>query len=105
MCPQVNSAEQAEAWASALHYGPAGSRGIAFFHRGARFGTDPSRSRRPRADAGDRADRVAEAVEAVEEIAAIDGIDVLFVGPSDLSYSMGMFREFDDPSSASRSSA
>ena len=38
-----------------------------------------------------------EAVEAVEEIAAIDGIDVLFVGPSDLSYSMGRFREFDDP--------
>ena len=38
-----------------------------------------------------------EAVEAVEEIAAVDGIDVLFVGPSDLSYSMGMFREFDDP--------
>ena len=25
------------------------------------------------------------------------GIDVLFVGPSDLSYSMGMFREFDHP--------
>jgi 4-hydroxy-2-oxoheptanedioate aldolase len=27
----------------------------------------------------------------------VDGIDVLFVGPSDLSYSMGMFREFDRP--------
>ena len=40
MCPQINSAEQAEAWASALHYGPAGSRVIAFFHRGARFGTE-----------------------------------------------------------------
>src|SRR3954466_6928899 len=29
MCPQINSREQAEAWASALHYGPHGSRGIA----------------------------------------------------------------------------
>ena len=38
-----------------------------------------------------------EAVEAVEEIAAVDGVDVLFVGPSDLSYSMGMFRQFEDP--------
>src|SRR6202008_11392 len=38
-----------------------------------------------------------EAVEAVEEIAAVDGIDVLFIGPSDLSYSMGKFRQFDDP--------
>lgn len=41
MCPQVNSAAQAEAWAAALHYGPAGNRGIALFHRGARYGTDP----------------------------------------------------------------
>lgn len=31
----------------------------------------------------------AEAVERCEEIAAIDGIDVLFVGTSDLSFSMG----------------
>src|SRR3954449_1098857 len=98
MCPQVNSAGQAEAWASALHYGPAGSRGIAFFHRGARFGTDPD----PIATARARTLGVAQiespdAVEAVEEIAALEGIDVLFVGPSDLSYSMGIFREFENP--------
>jgi 2-keto-3-deoxy-L-rhamnonate aldolase RhmA len=33
----------------------------------------------------------------VEEIAAVEGIDVLFVGPSDLSYAMGRFKQFDDP--------
>ena len=98
MCPQVNSAEAAEAWASALHYGPAGSRGIAFFHRGARFGTEPD----PIAPRAERTLGIAqiespEAVEAVEEIAAVEGIDVLFVGPEDLSYSMGIFRQFDDP--------
>jgi 2-keto-3-deoxy-L-rhamnonate aldolase RhmA len=98
MCPQVNSVEAAEAWASALHYGPTGSRGIAFFHRGARFATDPD----PIASARARTLGIAqiespEAVEACEEIAAVDGIDVLFVGPSDLSYSMGIFRQFDDP--------
>jgi 2-keto-3-deoxy-L-rhamnonate aldolase RhmA len=98
MCPQVNSADQAETWASALHYGPAGSRGIAFFHRGARFATEAD----PVARARERTLGIAqiespEAVEAVEEIAAVDGIDVLFVGPSDLSYSMGIFRQFDDP--------
>ena len=53
---------------------------------------------RPRADPAAIAQiESPEAVEAVEEIAAIDGVDVLFVGPSDLSYSMGMFREFDRP--------
>jgi len=98
MCPQVNSVEQAETWASVLHYGPPGSRGIAFFHRGARYGTDPH----PIETARERICGIAqiespEAVEVVEEIAAIDGIDVLFVGPSDLSYSMGLFRQFEAP--------
>jgi 2-keto-3-deoxy-L-rhamnonate aldolase RhmA len=98
MCPQVNSVEEAEAWASALHYGPAGSRGIALFHRGARFGTDPDAIEHARARTlGVAQIESPEAVEACEEIAAIEGIDVLFVGPSDLSYSMGIFRQFDDP--------
>ena len=37
------------------------------------------------------------AVAAAPELAAIDGIDVLFVGPSDLSYSMGIPGEFEHP--------
>jgi 2-keto-3-deoxy-L-rhamnonate aldolase RhmA len=98
MCPQINSVAQAEAWAGALHYGPAGSRGVALFPRGARFGTDPEAIRH----AAERTLGIAqiespEAVEAVEGIAAIDGIDVVFVGPSDLSHSMGIYRRFDDP--------
>jgi 2-keto-3-deoxy-L-rhamnonate aldolase RhmA len=98
MCPQVNSAAHAHAWASALHYAPRGSRGIALGTRGARYGTDPD----PIANAGARTLGIAqiespEAVEACEAIAAIDGIDVLFVGPSDLSHALGCFRRFDDP--------
>jgi 2-keto-3-deoxy-L-rhamnonate aldolase RhmA len=98
MCPQINSVEQAEAWARALHYGPAGSRGVALFPRGARFGTDPEAMRH----AAERTLGIAqiespEAVEAVEGIAATDGIDVVFVGPSDLSHSLGLYREFDHP--------
>src|SRR5262245_60972851 len=80
MCPQVNSAAQAEAWASVLHY--ATGRGVALFHRGARYGTDPHALELAR----ERTFGIAqiespEAVEAVEEIAAVDGVDVLFVGP------------------------
>ena len=98
MCPQVNSLEAAEAWASALHYGPTGTRGIALFHRGARYGTDPDAIEHARARTlGVAQIESPEAVEAVEEIASVEGIDVLFVGPSDLSYSMGRFRQFDDP--------
>src|SRR3954451_11598699 len=98
MCPQVNSVAAAEAWARALHYGPAGDRGVALFHRAARFGTDPDALQR----AAERTLGIAQiespdAVEAVEGIAAVDGIDVVFVGPSDLSFSMGIYRRFDDP--------
>src|SRR4051794_2486872 len=98
MCPMVDSAEAAEAWAAGLHYGPGGTRGGALFHRAAGFGTDPEAM----AHARERTLGIAQiespdAVEEAEAIAAVDGIDVLFVGPSDLSYAMGRFREFGDP--------
>ena len=32
-----------------------------------------------------------------QDIAAVDGVDVLFVGPLDLSISVGMPKRFDDP--------
>jgi 2-keto-3-deoxy-L-rhamnonate aldolase RhmA len=37
------------------------------------------------------------ALAAAPGIAAIDGVDVLFVGPTDLSHSMGIPGRFDDP--------
>jgi 2-keto-3-deoxy-L-rhamnonate aldolase RhmA len=98
MCPQVNSAAAAAAWAAHLHYGPAGHRGVALFHRGARFGTDPDALETARERTlGIAQIESPEAVAEVEAIAATDGIDVVFVGPSDLSFAMGRFREFADP--------
>src|SRR5207245_874570 len=32
-----------------------------------------------------------------EAIAAVPGVDVLFIGPNDLSASLGIFRQFDNP--------
>ena len=39
----------------------------------------------------------AQAVENVEAIAATPGADVLFVGPTDLSHSLGILGQFDHP--------
>ncbi len=41
-----------------------------------------------------------EAVKNAGNIASVPGIDALFVGPADLSASLGRFREFDDPAFA-----
>lgn len=38
-----------------------------------------------------------EALECIEEIAALDGVDGIFVGPYDLSISMGIPGQFDNP--------
>lgn len=38
-----------------------------------------------------------EALDKIEEIAAIDGVDGIFVGPFDLSISLGKPAQFDDP--------
>jgi 2-keto-3-deoxy-L-rhamnonate aldolase RhmA len=37
------------------------------------------------------------AAEQADEIAAIDGVDVLFVGPADLSHSLGVPGQFEHP--------
>ncbi|MCB9948509.1 MAG: hypothetical protein H6842_11900 [Rhodospirillaceae bacterium] len=41
----------------------------------------------------------AAAVEAIPDIAAVDGVDMLTVGPTDLSGSIGRFAQFDHPTS------
>jgi 4-hydroxy-2-oxoheptanedioate aldolase len=99
MVPQVNSAAEARAAVAACRYPPAGMRGVAYgIARGADFGL-----------AADYLETIAdnllimcqietrEAVEAIPEIAAVDGVDVLFIGPWDLSGSLGKLGRFDDP--------
>ncbi|EKC54107.1 HpcH/HpaI aldolase, partial [human gut metagenome] len=39
----------------------------------------------------------AEALDIIEDICAVDGVDGIFVGPFDLSISMGMPGQFDAP--------
>lgn len=98
MVPQVNSRDEAAAAVAACRYPPAGIRGVAYgVARGADFGL-----------AHGYLDTVADnllilcqietrqAVEAIPDIAAVDGVDALFIGPWDLSGSLGKLGRFDD---------
>jgi 2-keto-3-deoxy-L-rhamnonate aldolase RhmA len=98
MFPMVDSVEQARVCAASLRHSPGGIRGVAGYHRGAGYGLEPGAV----ADQDARTLGIVqvespEAVAVAPELAAIDGIDVLFVGPSDLSYSMGIPGELDHP--------
>lgn len=98
MVPRLDSPDEVHAALGHLRYPPRGDRGIAAYLRGRRFGQDP----RTLSEIDDDVVSLIQiestsALEQVEAIAAIEGLDVLFVGPSDLSHSMGIGGQFGAP--------
>ena len=99
MVPYVNTAAEAEHAAKSCRFAPDGYRGIATSTRAAQFGLDFVTYK---AEADQNVLCVVqietpEAVENVDSIAAVDGVDVLFVGPLDLSTSLGIPQQFEHP--------
>ncbi|HZH25736.1 MAG TPA: aldolase/citrate lyase family protein [Azospirillaceae bacterium] len=100
MVPSVNSAEEARAVVDACWYPPEGKRGAApYAIRAANFGMDvPNYMERYRDELLIICQiETAQAVEAIPDIAAVPGVDMLFIGPVDLSASIGKLGRFDDP--------
>lgn len=93
MIPYVNTKEEAVRALQACKYPPMGIRGIAGSIRAAGYGRDTA-SYLKRAN-----DEIfimlqvetTQAIDNMEEIASVPGIDALFIGPMDLSTSMGYF--------------
>jgi 2-dehydro-3-deoxyglucarate aldolase/4-hydroxy-2-oxoheptanedioate aldolase len=97
--PRLDTAEQVREAVTFLRYPPGGQRGVALLTRGARLGTVNHAG-----VAALNEDIVGvvqiespSALEAADEFAATDGVDVLFVGPADLSHSLGIPGQFSDP--------
>lgn len=99
MVPYVETVEQAREAVSFMRYAPEGVRGVAGATRASDYGFDFPQYF---AEANQRMLTIAQmetrlAVDNSRAIAAVDGIDVLFVGPMDLSTSLGMHKRFADP--------
>jgi 2-keto-3-deoxy-L-rhamnonate aldolase RhmA len=94
--PRVESAAEVAEAISWMRFPPAGIRGIALGARGQRVGHDEVHLLNERS-LGIFQIESGRAVAAADEIAAIDGVDVLFVGPADLSHSLGVPGRFDEP--------
>lgn len=89
VAPMINSAGEAQSLVDACRYPPIGKRSLGPIRVGARDGMGYV------AGANDRVAVVpmietAEALAGVEDIAAVPGVDALFVGPFDLSFSLGL---------------
>lgn len=95
MAPHVRSADEAERVADAVKYAR-GKRGFSPSGRAGAYGAGDAGEYRRRADGESlilaQIEDVA-ALEALDEIAAVGEVDVLFVGPADLSLSMGVTLE------------
>ncbi len=99
MIPAVEDADAAARAVAACRYPPEGIRGVAYaVTRAADYGLKL-------AEYAMKANHnlvvmcqveTAKTVDNISEIGAIDGIDVLFIGPFDLSASMGKAGQFDD---------
>ena len=100
MAAQIYSAEQAEEFVTWSKFHPRGCRGLNTGGWDARFTSIPVVEF---CEKSNRESFVAiqietlGAVEDVDAIAAIDGVDLLFVGPSDLSQSLGITGDFMNP--------
>ncbi|MFN9266860.1 MAG: HpcH/HpaI aldolase family protein [Acidobacteriota bacterium] len=99
MFPRVETAEEARGCVAAMRYPPEGVRGVATVVRAAGYGPgyEAYREDSRRELLTIIQIETAAAVENVEEIAAVEGVDVLYIGPMDLSTSLGVFRDYEHP--------
>ena len=100
MASMVKSARQAEEIVSWAKFHPRGVRGVNGTGVDGRYGTTAGPEYFRRADAESvvavQIEHI-DAVNEVERIAAVPGLDFLFIGPADLSQSMGIPGEWEHP--------
>jgi 2-keto-3-deoxy-L-rhamnonate aldolase RhmA len=96
--PFVQNAEEARRAVAATRYPPFGVRGMSGMSRASKFGTVPNYLATADAGMGVIVQlETPQALSQLEQIAAVDGVDALFIGPADLSASMGHIGHFTHP--------
>lgn len=96
--PFVNTVQDAQAAVSAVYYPPRGKRGVGLA-RAQGYGTNFEPYLSWMKDGGPVIIAMIEHIEAVknmEAILSVDGIDGYFIGPYDLSSSMGLAGQFEN---------
>src|SRR5262245_5814599 len=98
MVPSVSSAAEARAVVDACCYAPTGIRGAFGGMRAMQYGFNPGYYETSFDDLLVVVQvESAKAIDSIPEIAAVEGVDVIFIGPRDLSATLGKLNQFDDP--------
>jgi 4-hydroxy-2-oxoheptanedioate aldolase len=100
MVPNVETADEAHAVVAACRYPPKGRRGSALGSaRASDYGINAARYKAAAADELLIVVQIEspKAVQNIGAIAAVDGIDVVFIGPHDLSGSVGQLGDLKHP--------
>lgn len=91
LVPYIETAEQAAEAVAAMRYGPRGIRGMAGVTRATRFGRVENYFTRVEEELCLIVQiETARGIENLDAIATTDGVDGVFIGPADLSASMGL---------------
>ena len=97
--PFVQSADEARRAVAAMRYPPEGVRGVAGMSRASRYGSTPNYLKTANSQVGAILQlETLQALEQLEAIAAVPGVDAVFIGPADLSASMGQVGNLTHPS-------
>lgn len=98
LVPFVQTADEAAAAVAATRYPPQGVRGMAGMSRAAHFGLKPDYlATANRGMAVIVQIETESALAQLEPIAGIEGVDAIFIGPADLSGSMGIAGQVTHP--------
>jgi 4-hydroxy-2-oxoheptanedioate aldolase len=99
MVPNINNADQARLAVSAARFHPLGSRGICRFVRSAGFGSMDRNAYFEAENAKPLALQIegTAGIDNLDEILDVPGYDMIFIGPYDLSQSIGRPGEIEHP--------
>ena len=97
--PMIRTLEEAQLAASFMRYPPRGVRGMATQTRAVEYGLQFEKyyQEEDQRLLGILQIEHAGILDHLDAVAALEAIDVLFVGPADLSLSLGVFRQYDHP--------
>ena len=98
LVPYVQTADEAGTLVEAMRYGPTGIRGMAGMTRATRYGQVEDYYNQAESELCLilQVETLA-ALENLEDIATTEGVDGVFIGPTDLSASMGLRGQVDHP--------